>query len=470
VAITRCLGLSLAFLAALTISVGPAQAAAPDDFFGMDGDALMGHPDAAANMATIASGGVQLVRAFAHTQLAGDNGPPGSYYWFNEDLLEQNAAAAGLRWYPFIGWAPLGDQPGDQNVPPNTGDYTAYATALAQRYGRGGSFWADHPELPYLPVTAYEVWNEENALAFWHPQDDAPERYADLYLATRDAIKAVDPDATVVVGGLALGQPGQATDEVEFLTRMFAARPDLRGRVDAIGLHPYQPTLQDVYARLARFRQAVDGLAGPQVPIEITEVGWSTTSTPESERASDLSTLATDLPRSDCNVGRLIPYSWINGPFAIANSNGTTKPAGQAYLDAVKAMRGLSSAAAPGGTVKICHSDPVPPAAPAPPAVPAHGRVVVLGPRLSLRVIRERPRFSRVRVIARCPSGCRLRAELLAARGRSGRVLRLAVRSFALSSRRRRFTFHLPRRARRMHLRALATGADGGRTTRTLAI
>ncbi|HKN94727.1 MAG TPA: hypothetical protein VJU60_10375 [Thermoleophilaceae bacterium] len=452
--------------ATLALTCASAHASTLADFYGVGGDPLKGNPDAAANFATIASGGVQLVRAQAFARL------PGQYYWFNEDLLEQNAAPAGVRWYPFIGWSPQDDMStADPNTPPNVSDYAAFATALAQRYGPGGTFWQEHPEFPALPVKTYEVWNEENAVAFWHPQDDAPGRYADLYLATRKAIKAVDPNATVVVGGLALGQPGSATDEVDFLNRMFAHRPDLRGNVDAIALHPYQRNLSDVYARIARVREAIDRLAGPSVPIEITEIGWSRSSVPESERAADLRTLATDLPRSDCNIDRLIPFQWIDGyggTFGIANSNGTPMPSGQAYLDAVRTMRGLSSTPAPTGVAKVCNPDPRTPA----PGAPASGGKPgsrPYGPRLVLRVVVDR-HHARVRVLARCPAGCALSVKLLAPHGRSGHLRRLALRHAAMSRRQRRFVLRLPPRARRLRVTVVATGHGGGVTSRTRQI
>ena len=114
-------------------------------------------------------------------------------------------------------------------------------------------------------------------------------------MAARAAIKPVDPQARVVVGGLALGNNGGA-DEIQFLQRMFAHRPDLKGNVDAVGLHPYQLAVADVYRRIALFRAALDRLAGPSVPIELTELGWSTTAVSDAQRAANLAALASQLP------------------------------------------------------------------------------------------------------------------------------------------------------------------------------
>jgi hypothetical protein len=457
----RAQGLAL-LVAVFALLTPAAHAAVPPDFFGVDDPSLGRYsPD----LSALTSGGLQVVRAMTMTQInPAYVSDPGTYNWQSDEQLATSAATARLRWYPFIAYGPDGPGVTDAMAPPlHLQDYADYAGWFAHRFGRGGSFWAERPELPQLPVTTYEIWNEENAVPFWHPQDDAPERYADLYMAARDAIRAIDPSATVVVGGLALGQLGEATDEIEFLKRMFAHRPDLRGNVDAVGLHPYQSTVADVLARIAKFREALDQLAGPQVPIEVTEVGWSSLSGPENQRAANLGTLATELPRSDCNVSRLIPFTWItfsggntglDTSFALANSNGIPNVAGAAYLDAVRTMRGLSSTPAPSGAVKICHPDP---------------QARPVGPRLRLAIRRD-GRRPRLRVSARCTAGCTLRTEVLAARSGSRHLKRLAIKRFGLSRRPRRFSLRIPHGVRRIELRVLATGRTGGHTSRTRVI
>ena len=56
--------------------------------------------------------------------------------------------------------------------------------ALVQRYGSGGTYWPDHPDVPRLPVIDFEVWNEPNFAAFWCPRPQ-PARYAKLLLELR---------------------------------------------------------------------------------------------------------------------------------------------------------------------------------------------------------------------------------------------------------------------------------------------
>jgi hypothetical protein len=348
----------------LASAAGTGEARVPRNFFGIDAGQLMGAGSEYldSEMTAMASDGLQVVRARATTAL-----PPTAltrdYYWSDEDRFELSAAAAGLRWYPFIAYAPLTFRGGSgprPTAPKRVRDYAAYAGALARRYGPHGEFWQEHPGLRALPVTTYEIWNEENSTAYWRPQRTGPEEYAELYLAARKAIKSVQPGARVIVGGLAVGGSHSTTDEVEFLRRMFAHRPSLRRNLDAVAFHPYQRSVAKVYARIARLRRALDRLAGPHVPIEITEVGWSHRSFSETTRATDLSRLALELPRSDCNIDRLLPFDWsdpfdTDGGFGLVNLDDSTLPSGRAYFHAVKRMRGLSGRRAPAGRVRVCH-------------------------------------------------------------------------------------------------------------------
>ena len=384
-----------------------ARAAAPDDFFGanvqdvftLTGSASKWDPQ----LEAMSEGGLQLARIDAHWSEVETAAPTASgghtYDWSLYDQMVAAMAQHGLRWYPILdappSWARvIADNPGSAPAPERFADFAAFAGALAQRYGLNGAFWQSHPELQPLPVEDYEIWNEENSIVFWTPQTGAPEQYAHLFAAARGAIKAVDPTARVIVGGLGLFKPGKQSEPVAFLDQMLAQRPDLVGTIDAVGLHPYEPTVQQVYDQIRLFRRGLDRVAGASVPIDVNEVGWSTTSVSEAQRAANLTALATDLPRSDCNIGVLLPYTWLTAEkdptdpenwFGIWNLDGTPKLSGQAYLDAVEMMRGLAATAPPTATVRICYPPvpvrtcpPVMPPGPASPAVGSGGAYLAL--------------------------------------------------------------------------------------------
>jgi hypothetical protein len=96
--------------------------------------------------------------------------------------------------------------------------------------------------------SAYEIWNEPNAVLFSNPVD--PVAYAHLLEAVHPIIKGtattpgLDPTATVVAG--ALGQVytvgGYTMDPVEFVHAMLQAGAG--GSFDALSYHPYDVTAQ----------------------------------------------------------------------------------------------------------------------------------------------------------------------------------------------------------------------------------
>ncbi|MCV6982515.1 cellulase family glycosylhydrolase [Mycolicibacterium pulveris] len=87
-------------------------------------------------------------------------------------------------------------------------------------------------------VSAYEVWNEPNYYRSWFPVVDGV-AYTEVLKATYSAIKAADPDATVVAGVLAavVSAGGFTMDPVTFVQTMYAN--GAKGYFDALSYHPY---------------------------------------------------------------------------------------------------------------------------------------------------------------------------------------------------------------------------------------
>lgn len=123
-------------------------------------------------------------------------------------------------------------------------------------------------------IDSWEIWNEQNIPRFWAIPN--PEAYAALLQAVYPAIKAVDPDATVITGGLS--PDGSGIDSVQFITRMYQAGAG--GYFDAVALHPYSfpqlPSLDSVTAVHDVMTAYGDGAK----KIWLTEVGAPTGTSP----------------------------------------------------------------------------------------------------------------------------------------------------------------------------------------------
>jgi polysaccharide biosynthesis protein PslG len=356
------LSIPLAALA-LALSAGaPAHAAQGSSPFGVsvnrifNDDFTPSHWDAP--LRAVRASGLTQARTDAFWMWA-EPAPPvfgvHTYSWGRLDAVATALAGHRLRWLPILDYSALWASTvrTDYHSPPTSnGDYAAYAGAFAARYGRGGSFWAKHPHLPALPVTDYEIWNEpNNGRWFWRPKPDAA-RYADMYLRARAAIRAIDPRATVVVGGLVA--------HASFVEAMYAARPGLRGNVDAIGWHAYAPRVSGLVKGVRELRDTLELLGEPGVPIHLTELGWPTsgndpTVLPERTRAAALETAAGRFARSDCGIRAVIAYTWRTPRkdrtgYGIRRPDGRPTPSSRAFRRVVTRF-----ARNPGARLPLCH-------------------------------------------------------------------------------------------------------------------
>ncbi len=149
--------------------------------------------------------------------------------------------------------------------------WSTFLRALVGRYGPSGTFWKLHPELPRDPIRTWQIWNEENDHRF---AEASVRGYAALLRGTAPAIRSVDPDARIVLGGLyATPRVKPSLDATIFLSRLYRQR-GIRSLFDGVGLHPYaaDPSLMamDIRALRAVMRSHGDGRRG----LFITEFGW----------------------------------------------------------------------------------------------------------------------------------------------------------------------------------------------------
>jgi hypothetical protein len=155
-----------------------------------------------------------------------------------------------------------------------------FLRAAAERYGAEGEFWAEHTALPYLPVERWEIWNEENLVTF-SADDPNPARYATLIRISGKALKRVDPDAEVIVGGF-FGRPLQIPPNIasgDFLARFYRAG-NVKPWFDGVGLHPYVAEARAMGSQLRNLRRIMRHHGDAATPIFITELGWGSDSGP----------------------------------------------------------------------------------------------------------------------------------------------------------------------------------------------
>ncbi len=158
----------------------------------------------------------------------------------------------------------------DEHTPPaNPNDYAAFVGSLAQRWGSR--------------VAAYELWNEEDSPSWWTGAPN-PAAYKQLLKATYPVVKAAEPKATVLLGGL-------TGNDYPFLEGVYAAGG--KGSFDAVAVHtdtacdvlsPYEflrgPDGRMIPDSFLAYREvhAVMLANGDESPIWMTELSWRTTS------------------------------------------------------------------------------------------------------------------------------------------------------------------------------------------------
>jgi hypothetical protein len=289
-------------------------------------------------MTAIQQQGVQEVRSDAawnniQPQPPGVTGPV--WQWSRYDPWVLALASHGLTWQPILDY---NSSFASAALSPQA--FAAFAQAVAARYGANGTFWAQNPQVPYLPARIFEIWNEENVSTPYYMN---PASYGQLYMAARRSIKTVDPSASVDIGGLGEGgSPNYNPDGAgQYLAAMLLTTPGLKGTIDAVALHPYGGSAADSVGWVVHFRHMMSGLGVPYIPLDLTEFGFIYAADRESWRASQMTALGDRLSRSNCGVRLTAPYDWINpdnahdwGFVDPADTTGELRPAGMSWFSA----------------------------------------------------------------------------------------------------------------------------------------
>src|SRR3954453_16236774 len=279
----RSLTITLA-LAVLAVAA-PARAALPPSFVGAVADGPFFDPalSVPSELDLMVSSGVQSVRVQFSWERAqpypnwasvppdqasrfvDEGGIPTD--WGRLDETVAGAAARHLTVLPVLvtspAWAAI--PPSTQASPPrNPADYSRFAATVVRRYGPNGAFWAQHPELRAQPVHHWQIWNEPNFRAFWRPKN-WPRPYVTLLRAARKSIKAVDPTARIVLGGL----PQQSWIAIR---KIYEAGG--RGLFDIAAIHPFTSRVTGAVEIVRRAEDVMREFHDGRKPVWLTEITW----------------------------------------------------------------------------------------------------------------------------------------------------------------------------------------------------
>jgi hypothetical protein len=231
-------------------------------------------PPSEQTLATVASAGVRRWRAPLFWYLV--ERERGVRDWSEYDGLVAAASRRGVSLLLVVAscpdWACA-----NLSGPPTGADAVAaqrdFLRAAVLRYGTNGAFWRQHPELPPLPVTDWQVWNEVNSREFWKPAPSAA-GYARFLRDDSATIRTADPHATVVLSGLTEYGDVRIAD---FLRQLYA-QPGFASSFDVLALHAYAPDAPAIARLLDRAKRVLDEHGDARRPVWITELGWGTTS------------------------------------------------------------------------------------------------------------------------------------------------------------------------------------------------
>jgi polysaccharide biosynthesis protein PslG len=281
-----------AWILALVVSVAalasavPASAAVPGRFWGVVPQAIP-TPE---QFERLKRGGVDSIRTpigWAGVQAS----PTGPLDWNGVDAVVRGAASNGIEVLPFLTGAPSWAVAVDKHfgspvtLPVRTGaqrvGWTNFVREAILRYGPNGTFWAENPGLPAKPIRTWQIWNEQNFKYFVARPN--PADYGKLVKLSYGTIKAVDPAAKIILGGMFATpieatfkkKPAQAYFAGDFLNRMYKATPGIKSKFNGVALHPYTGRYQDLTPKIEEVRQALRANHDAAKTLWITELGWS---------------------------------------------------------------------------------------------------------------------------------------------------------------------------------------------------
>lgn len=243
----------------------------------------------------------------------------GQFDWSYPDAIVKEAAARQMNVLAVLAFTPAWARSPDtidseyphHFRPEDLSHYVGFARMAAERYAPQG-------------VRSWQIWNEHNTNKFWPPNPD-PDDYGKLFRAASAEIRGVDPEATLLIGGLSpqFEPPGEEVPPTKFLEQLYANGS--AQLADAIAVHPYSFPAMPMEATerivgefkdLPALHAVMDRNGDGHKKIWITEYGAPTGTDPhavsEEAQAATLLQARLQVERWDW-VGPLIYYELVDG-------------------------------------------------------------------------------------------------------------------------------------------------------------
>jgi hypothetical protein len=196
----------------------------------------------------------------------GRNNVPTDFH--RTDRIFAEAARQGISVLPVVLRAPRWDLTNKRlyaSPPKRNRHYANFMGTLVDRYGPGGSFWAENPDVPRREQRDWQIWNEPNIDRYWASPHPFAKRYVRLLRAARKTIKQADPGARIFLTGFA---------NYSWRALKQAYKAGARGLFDVAAVHPFSGRLKFVL-KIVRYNRDVMRRAGDaRRPIAITELTW----------------------------------------------------------------------------------------------------------------------------------------------------------------------------------------------------
>jgi polysaccharide biosynthesis protein PslG len=283
----------------------------------------------------------------------------GSYDFYHYDPFVGAAARHGIRVLPILFHPPdfHSSQPKrgaahGTYMPKSAPAMGRFGAAVVRRYGPNGSFWAENPSIPKLPITAYQVWNEPN-LPPYDPPKPNPKRYVKLLAATAKGIRSADPRAEIVGAGLPDSRMSRPS-LFKYITKVY--RLGGKRHFDTLAINPYARSPAAVLRKLTRARQIMRRFGHSRGNLWATEIGWAdagprsaqTVGSKGQAKRISKTIAALHKRRKALRLRGFVYYSWTDGrPYSkrtgdfwglhtgLLRLNGKSKPAFKAFGKAV---------------------------------------------------------------------------------------------------------------------------------------